>query len=132
MTDCITHFFTKTLAAPRTGANPPIRPDVFVPPLPESTAIIWALVNSNGSISESEGITIVSRSNRGIYDIEWPVRRVDTQFIVSRYADNERFNNLNRSRWSEIERRTLNSCRLVWMEMGSRVRVDTPFSITIY
>ena len=133
MSDCITHFYTKKTFAPKTGIDPPLKPAAIIPALKGSTRNIWALVGSSGVVSSTSSPPVrATRVSRGRYSISWSANRTDENYIISRYADNERFNNLRLSRQSLISNRTLTSFIIEWQEKNTLALVDTNFSISIY
>ena len=133
MRQCITYFAPKGKAIPQTGFDVPIRAPLILPPLDAASDIIWAIIGSDGSvIGTSSQIIDVSRTATGTYQISWSVDRPNSDYIISRYADNERFNNLRLGRWSRITSKTTNSFIIEWYEMSSNTLIDTYFSITIY
>ena len=130
--DCITYFAPKGVKIPKSGVIPPPLDPVILPPTPEAGEILWGLISADGQITVSMGILAVNRTGTGVYQVSWGLAREDNDYIVSRYADNERFNNLRLGRSSQIKEKTLTSFIIEWREKNTLALVDTAFSISIY
>ena len=132
MSRCITYFVPKGSKVPKTGVDVPIRAPLIIPSLSAGTQVIWALVGADGSvINTSSQVVDVTRLSTGIYTASWANDRIDENYVVSRYANDERFNNLRLGLQSQIKSKTLTSFIIEWRN-NSNTLTDTYFSITIY
>lgn len=154
MTDCFTYFYSKGQRPVKTGVAPPVTappiiPDRPAPPPPVIPAdpddpieppevvplipvegLAWATVASDGTISTSHAIDLITRSAAGVYFVRLDGSKPDDKYIISAYADDARPNMRRASLQPHITNQSRSQFVLSW-RLGS-VLTDTAFSLTIY